>query len=107
MVFYAIRQKSTGSFLPQRKSRKGFTHTEPSSGDIPRLFKRPSDAQNALNYWLAGKMQWQKVEDTWMGPGEWSVETFPQPRRDKADMEVVQVCMDLPRNGFNEGKRHP
>ena len=54
MIYYAIRQMSTGYFMPQSKRRKGFTWDEPVKDCVPRLFKRVCDAKRALNCWLDG-----------------------------------------------------
>lgn len=59
-VYYAIRQKSTGYFLPgygSRKGRGGYTHDEPVSPNVapPRLFMKKHLAESALKWWLGGR----------------------------------------------------
>ena len=56
-IYWAIRDKTTGWWLPyyEGKQKKGFTHTEPSKNARPRLFIRKQDAKLALRWWLEGK----------------------------------------------------
>jgi hypothetical protein len=58
MIAYAIRQISTGFYLPQKKRKRGFTNDEPVDCNIgkilPRLFSKIGPAKVALFYWLQG-----------------------------------------------------
>jgi hypothetical protein len=56
MQHFAIRQKSTGKFLPASKRRAGFTNDVPCDGadTPPRLFGKSAGAKNALRWWLTG-----------------------------------------------------
>lgn len=90
---YAIRQKSTGWFLPMRwRSARGFSHDEPLENCIPRLFPTKRSVQQALCAWLQG--DWKE---------EWSAGNFDEgpemigpapkhlPHRKAEDMEIVSV----------------
>ncbi len=97
-VAWAIRQISTGYFLPMHwDSRRGFSHDNPSPS-FPRLFVSKKSARMALNAWLQGKWNWETnykysypTEDDIGGPAP----TF-EPGRNGEDMEVIQVTLEIP-----------
>lgn len=91
---WAIRQKSTGKFLPARKNGRGYSFDEPSF-EFPRLFKSELSARRALSAWLRGI--W---DDAICDHDEWSHTDYKvgaQPRkvegRDASDMEIVKFCL--------------
>jgi hypothetical protein len=101
MSLYAIKQLSTGYYLPQpRNSRgtilaKGYTHVEPSPTEPPRLFNRYSSAQSSLNYWLKGKMGYEYVaydHSTWPDKSR-ELTIRPMPTRVPTDFKVVHVVI--------------
>ena len=94
MTFYAIKQRSTGAYLPStddkgRARRRGFTYTEPSLTEPPRLFRRYSSANLALKCWLKGRwfrndyqdLQGEYVESININPAD----------RNKDDFDVVAI----------------
>jgi len=99
---YAIRQKSTGNFLPQaHKARKGgFTHDEPvlASDKLPRLFSLPRHAKQAMNWWLAGvtSAYHYQTGSPWDIPDwEEGIKTVPVQERKADDMEIVTVRLTV------------
>lgn len=94
---WAIRQKSTGLFLPARSKQhgreRGFSHDEPSGG-LPRLFSRPAYAKLALGAWLQGVWS-RKLVLGYLSESEPEeglvTETVAGRRAD--DMEVVKVIL--------------
>ena len=55
MIAHAIKLKGTDKYLPiMWRKRCGFSHTEPTNEQIPRLFPSLRSAQNALTAWLQG-----------------------------------------------------
>jgi len=92
ITVYAIRQKSTGHFLPQARyaRRGGFTHDEPvpATERPPRLFSLARHAKCALTNWLPGSTE---VITTYSYDGEpdFDFKTTPKPDRKIEDMEVV------------------
>ena len=88
---YAIRQKSTGHYLPYYRRYRSPTHTEPSGTECPRTFSTLTAARNALNWWLEGKLttRWMTNDD--FGMGDDGLHLEPKPHRKKEDMEVVEV----------------
>jgi hypothetical protein len=96
---YAIRQKSTGNFLPQAHDGrgKGFTRDEPvpASEHLPRLFALKQSARAALRWWLqgitsrcysGGSLEDEPYEDT---------KTVLVPTRRAEDMEIVVVRLTV------------
>lgn len=103
-TLYAIRQKSTGYYLPEPngKAGRGGSHTEPVPEEhyTVRLFKTKLSAKRALTSWLQGKhvsvIGYQS--DHWGGKTysyQEGVEIKPQPHRVKTDMEVVSIQLTL------------
>jgi hypothetical protein len=97
MIAWAIRQKSTGLFMPSARSngkRRGFTHDEPTGGP-PRLFKLERYAKSALKAWLSGEMVESGGYDSWTGEYDIDVKVKPRPERKAEDMEVVKVSIQV------------
>ena len=67
-VYFALRQRSTGGFLPEAGTLRRGVDLEPGHEEPPRLFFARENAQRALTVWLNH-----------------------DPRRDKEDMEVVAM----------------
>lgn len=99
---WAIRQKSTGFFLPVAKGKggNGGSYVEPVDPDKepPRLFMSKKAAHCALVQWLKGhhKAKWayDDGDDIYSSGGSMYVEDIkiiPQPNRNPADMEVVEI----------------
>lgn len=85
---YAIRQKSTGYYLPEIKHKKGYTWTQPSKDGIPRLFKSENAAKSALKWWLEGTLGWMNVAGRWE---DIELVLTPMEDRKEEDMEIVMV----------------
>jgi len=100
--FYAIRQKSTGYFLPHhfRELSGAYTKDKPLPNCMPRPFKTAAAARIALTAWLKGK--WVQTEesiyDSCYDPPE-RIERIYMPSppnqwdfsRKPSDMEVVEI----------------
>ena len=95
VMAYAIRQKSTGYYLPAHVRGKAFSFDVPKAG-LPRLFATHKSAALALNAWLKG--EW-KPHVSSNGPDYDSYDVWYEPKpvagRDPTDMEVVQVNVTL------------
>lgn len=98
MKYYAIRQKSTGFYLPADRYRRrvggGYTHDEPQPISLcaPRLFRQSGSARRALTWWLKGITSVSIVGRSAYGDerGEdWH--TDRKPHRNPKDMEVVKI----------------
>lgn len=101
MIFYAIRQISTGHFMPNygsRKGRGGWTNDTPQSMSevAPRLFVKRHLAATALKWWLKGET-WQDI-----GGGQ---TTRACPERQASDMEIV--IMELCESVWNKSQQEP
>lgn len=94
-TMYAIRQKSTGYYIPisQLNNPRGATSVEPvskDSGSNIRLFTRLEDAKRSLTYWLKGKIRYSiDYNDEWEELESWVVE--PANKRKSNHMEIVEV----------------
>lgn len=87
IFFLAIRHIPSGGFLPAQTSY-GFTRTEPTLVDPPRLFTKKGPAKQALARWLEGALyEGNYDEDT----NETSLKLVPRPHRRAAEMEIVEV----------------
>lgn len=92
---YAIFQRSTGYFLPERKKgERGYTHTEPTSESIrpPRLFVTKRAAKIARTYWLQGKFTEHWDYDTYDDYAP-SIDVEKVVGRNSNDMIVVYITL--------------
>ena len=91
MQVFAIKHKPTGGFLPETGG--GYTHSEPCTYLIPRLFTTKKGACCALTWWLKG---WTSVAHTRDYFGEydetWQTEHILE--RKAADMEVIPLTLE-------------
>jgi len=89
---FAIRHKPTGGFLPE--VGRSYTHSEPSTTRIPRLFNSKGGAKCALTWWLMGattvQVKYGSVYEDEICP---SWDTVPKPHRIGPDMEVVPLLL--------------
>lgn len=97
MIFYAIKHKPTGWYLPPGLGTggRGFTHCEPVDGQAyhPRLFHTLGAARCALAWWLkgatsvarSGSLSWEYDDyvESW--------HTEPMPERVAEEMEIVKI----------------
>lgn len=97
MIYYAIRRKTDGAFMPQGRGR-GFTHDMPTLEKPPRLFTTRGAASVALSCWLMG--DWKEVSRGGYSDDGWDV--CPEPPNERPldrkadDMEVVVVRLEIP-----------
>lgn len=101
LAYWAIRRKSDGFYMPQANGRggRGGSMQEPqnplSKGFQLRLFTTEPAAKIALNAWLKGKWQ-NRVRIDFEGEEEHILEIVPQEGRNRDDMEIVDVLVDMP-----------
>lgn len=84
--FFAIRHLPSGGFLPAVRGF-GFTRTEPTKLEPPRLFAKIGPCRQALNYWLEG----EHLEGLDNDEGVTIVKVHLRPDRSAAKMEIVEV----------------
>lgn len=91
-MFYALRHKPTGHFLPQPPHKgRGFTNTEPTDKHPPRLHCSLNSARQALDWWLSGK--WRCINRSWDDEGDLTCQ--PVASRKPEDMEIVQCELSV------------
>lgn len=105
MKYFAIRQISTGHYMPNygtRKGRGGWTNDEPQPADKapPRLFIKRQYAKAALREWLKG-VQYESytARRTSWGDHDCDVELLVRPKPERAmadDMEIVELLLGPP-----------
>jgi len=83
MIYYIIKHKTNGKYIPAAVRKRGRTCLELSNDDIPRLFKRISSAKQALTWWLKGKYYLDYPDDT--------LNIIKVANRHKDDMCIVKV----------------
>lgn len=94
MMAYAIKLKGTDKYLPILwRHRSGFSHTEPTNEQLPRLFPTLRSAQNALTAWLQG--HWRQETNRSGFDGE-DVDVYTVPYesvegRKRENMEIVKM----------------
>lgn len=90
MSLFAIRQKSTGHYLPQPpKVGAGYTNFSPApiTQYPPRLFTDKHGARCALTWWLKGRYTSDNEGAMLRIRDEY------QPARDPNDFEVIEVAI--------------
>ncbi len=94
MIYYGIRRKKDGAFMPQGRAR-GFTHDYPTLEKPPRLFNTRGAANVALNCWLLG--DWSETHHHSYGYPIEDDDVYPMPPaihpldRIADEMEIVLV----------------
>jgi hypothetical protein len=95
-IWYAIRNKHTGQFLPEPAGRngRGGSHVEPGDGR-PRLFPTHRGAFTCLRNWLAGKWVQGRGGYDYINNEyyEGEVSVVPVADRKKEDMEIVPFAL--------------
>lgn len=84
--FLAIRHKPSGGFLPSVKGY-GFTRTEPSLEEPPRLFTKMGPCKQALSKWLEGELYEGNASDE----GVLDLRLVRRADRHAHQMEIVEV----------------
>lgn len=91
-ALYAIRQVSTGYFMPMSfEHNHKHSRDEPTKDCFPRLFKSKSAAKSALVRWCEGIFG----IDAWIEHGERfnELSNTPVPGRNISDMEIVEISI--------------
>lgn len=101
-TLYAIRHNPSGGFLPMRwKSSRGYSFDNPTTKEVPRLFKSKRSAERALTAWLMGewKREWVSDNDWEVNDGYYAGVPDKVESRKREDMEVVPVTLSIPSIG--------
>jgi hypothetical protein len=87
--YLAIRHRPSGGFLPNVRGY-GFTRTEPTLTEPPRLFTKKGPATQALKYWLQGELS-EKLDYDSDFATELTLHCKRRPDRNAEDMEIVEI----------------
>lgn len=96
-MYYAIRHKPTGFFLPRFPGKQGGTWVEPTDKEPPRLFVRKIHAKIALKHWLEGKktVKYARVGDLWGVDDVTYNDVTPVASRKVDEMEIVRIRLEV------------
>lgn len=99
MIYYMIRHKASGEFMPQGKRDRGYSHWNPSTEhefkkalSVPRLINTRRTAARVISMWAAMPNSEFHGSQTWEGEWEDDIRTTADGRT-KDDLEVVEVCI--------------
>jgi hypothetical protein len=90
---WAIRQKSTGYFMPASSKKRGYSRDEPTPDCVPRLFLKYTAARAALRMWLMGTWSTEFHADAFGEAERYYVDATPVEGRNADDMEVVKLLI--------------
>ena len=85
MKFFAIRDITTGHFLPNTNHTTG---VEPEPNCIPKLYKTRRGAESGLSWWLEGSTHRSYSDD---GDGWSDLVTSPRQNRISDHMEIIEI----------------
>jgi len=106
MIYYMIRHKATGEFMPELRRTRGYSHWNPAKVDtlqnlgkkvlgVPRLFSSRKKAHGSIVQWNAvpnGKVSGH--QNSW--DGEWDEDlSTKEDGRSKDDLEIVEVNIEV------------
>jgi hypothetical protein len=106
MIFYMIRHKATGEFMPELKRTRGYSWWNPSKSDtrevlkdkiigVPRLFPFRRNAHLAIVQWNAlPNARTEYGQSDWQGEAEIGIRCKPD-GRSKDDLEIVEVTIEV------------
>ncbi len=104
MIYYMIRHKVTGEFMPELKKTRGYSHWNPAKVDtietfgknllgVPRLFSSRGKAHRSIVQWNAipnGKQSYGSGEYGDLEPDD--IKITPD-GRSKDNLEIVEVSI--------------
>lgn len=89
MKLYLIRHKPTGSYMPRPRYSASQVSPVPDPNKA-RIFYTRSQAQQSLDYWLAGVTSYS--QDYW---GEVDLQTVHKPDRIASEYEIIEKELPL------------
>ena len=94
--YFAIRHIPTGRLLPNPRGRggRGGTFTEFDDEGVPRLFEKRTSAEQALRWWLGGKVVVGQTQD-FEGYVDEDWRIVPQKHRKAEECDIVSVRMEV------------
>lgn len=102
MIYYMIRHKATGEFMPELKRTRGYswwnpteviTEVGPLKGKllgVPRLIATRRRASRCISLWNAYPNGRYKLQTSYQGEVDDFVDTTPD-GRSKDDLEIIEV----------------
>jgi hypothetical protein len=104
MIYYMVRHKATGEFMPELKRTRGYSHWNPSKVDtvehlgkkilgVPRLFPSRRKAHFSIVQWNACPNSYARGKQSWDGDYDEDININPDGRT-KDDLEIVEVNIE-------------
>lgn len=102
MIYYMIRHKATGEFMPELRRGRGYSHWNPSKVDtathlgrrkllgVPRLFPSRRTAWASIVQWNALPNAYNGYKSGPFGTEEYDTQIEDDGRK-KEDLEIVEV----------------
>jgi hypothetical protein len=105
MIYYMIRHKATGEFMPELRRTRGYSFWNPGKVNtletlgkkvlgVPRLFASPRQASRSIIQW--NSLPNGRVKSYQSHEGEWDelIDSTPD-GRSKSDLEIVTVNIEV------------
>ena len=105
-IYFLIRHKATGEFMPEAKRNKGYTHWNPSILEaefknrlgVPRLIDTRRSAAKCISVWAASpNASHSFYQDSYAGDYYDIINTKDDGRKPE-DLEVVEVELKIKEN---------
>lgn len=106
MIYYMIRHKATGEFMPELRRGRGYSYWNPSKEDTlnvfthrkltgtPRLLPSRRTAHRAIVQWNAMPNARLMVNHSFFGEEDEKIDIKPD-GRSKEDLEIVEVNIEV------------
>lgn len=99
-IYFTLRHKASGEFMPEAKGRKGYSHWNPSNpeskfeyaSNTPRIFSTRRNADGSRKAWAANPNAEYRGYTNYHGEDDYNVISKPDGRT-KEDLEVVEVMI--------------
>lgn len=99
-IYYMIRHKASGEFMPQMKRGRGYSHWNPSNGELPkkitgcpRLLPSRKSASRVIIQW--NSMPNARYSSYQSHGGDWDYGIdIKNDGRKKEDLEIVEVNIE-------------
>lgn len=99
MIYYAIRHKASGEFMPQLKKNRGYSHWNPSNSEhtmiaktlgVPRLLDTRRRAARCIHMWANNPNSRYAGYTTAYGEDDYGIDMKDDGRKAE-DLEVVEL----------------
>ncbi len=102
MIYYMVRHKESGDYMPELRRGRGYTHWNPSTKSmpqmakligVPRLLPSRRTAQRVIVQWAAMPNARYSGYTSYDGEDDYDI-SIKDDGRKKEDLEVVEVSIE-------------